>query len=222
MARSTRRQPRQQRSQATVQAIFGAVARIVTMEGERALNTNRIARLAGVSVGSLYQYFPSKEAIVAAMVDEQRRALLRELSGGVEKGRAGGLDPTQLIRRYVQSYLRAFGGAEPALLPLQRLAWRMDQHEAIVAAVREVSEQLAQQVQRLGAPRWPVPSPARLFVLTRGFVGVVRSALLEGSPLVGTQALEDELVQLCVRALAGEPAAKRPKRRAAPRRRAGR
>lgn len=57
-----RRSPRQERSQFTVDAIFEAVARIVATQGEDALTTNRIAEVAGVSVGSLYQYFPSKEA----------------------------------------------------------------------------------------------------------------------------------------------------------------
>ncbi len=51
-------------------AILEATARLLVTEGFHNLSTNRIAEVAGVSVGSLYQYFPNKEAIVAAVVDE--------------------------------------------------------------------------------------------------------------------------------------------------------
>jgi AcrR family transcriptional regulator len=64
-----RKKPRQQRSQATVDAILDATARVLCTTGYDRASTNRIAMAAGVSVGSLYQYFPSKEALVAALVE---------------------------------------------------------------------------------------------------------------------------------------------------------
>jgi AcrR family transcriptional regulator len=62
-----RKAPRQSRSQATVDALVEAGARALALEGYERANVNRIAELAGVSVGSLYQYFPSKEALVTAV-----------------------------------------------------------------------------------------------------------------------------------------------------------
>src|SRR5580693_6970422 len=62
-----RKKPRQERSQATVDAILDATARVLCTTGYDRASTNRIALAAGVSVGSLYQYFPSKEALVAAL-----------------------------------------------------------------------------------------------------------------------------------------------------------
>jgi AcrR family transcriptional regulator len=62
-----RKKPRQDRSQATVEAILDATARVLCTTGYDRASTNRIALAAGVSVGSLYQYFPSKEALVAAL-----------------------------------------------------------------------------------------------------------------------------------------------------------
>ena len=62
-----RKKPRQERSQATVEAILDATARVLCTIGYDRASTNRIALAAGVSVGSLYQYFPSKEALVAAL-----------------------------------------------------------------------------------------------------------------------------------------------------------
>src|ERR1700691_69956 len=66
---SPRKKPRQQRSQATVECILDATARVLCTTGYDRASTNRIAMSAGVSVGSLYQYFPSKEALVAALVE---------------------------------------------------------------------------------------------------------------------------------------------------------
>ncbi|AUM11131.1 TetR/AcrR family transcriptional regulator [Ketobacter alkanivorans] len=63
-----RKIPRQARSKASVDAIIQACRRILVKRGYEALTTNEIARVAGVSVGSLYEYFPGKEAVVAAMV----------------------------------------------------------------------------------------------------------------------------------------------------------
>lgn len=71
-----RKTPRQRRSAELVEAIYEAGARILETEGLAGLNTNRVAEVAGVSVGSLYQYFPSKEAIVAGLLRRSRQDLL--------------------------------------------------------------------------------------------------------------------------------------------------
>ena len=57
------------RAQATVDAILAAAAQILVKHGYEGTNTNRIAEAAGVSVGSLYQYFPNKESIVVALME---------------------------------------------------------------------------------------------------------------------------------------------------------
>src|SRR5215510_11881192 len=78
-----RKQPRQERSRFTVDAILEAAADILVRNGYDRLTTNRIADRAGVNVASLYQYFPGKEAIVAELRqrhgDEQRAALRKAL-----------------------------------------------------------------------------------------------------------------------------------------------
>src|SRR6187402_2230817 len=73
----------QERSRATVDALLDATARILTKHGYDRASTNRVAEAAGVSIGSLYQYFPSKEALVASLmerhVDEIRSILHAEM-----------------------------------------------------------------------------------------------------------------------------------------------
>ncbi|MFT4918666.1 MAG: AcrR family transcriptional regulator, partial [Zhongshania aliphaticivorans] len=59
-----RRRPSQSRSKVLVDAIIQACKQVLADEGEERLTTNRIAEVAGVTIGSLYQYFPNKEAIL--------------------------------------------------------------------------------------------------------------------------------------------------------------
>ena len=76
-----RKRPSQSRSRALVDAVEQACLRILDEEGEASLTVARIAELSGVAVGSIYQYFPNKDAIVALLyervLDEESEALLR-------------------------------------------------------------------------------------------------------------------------------------------------
>jgi AcrR family transcriptional regulator len=76
-ATNPRKQASQERSRATVDALIEATARILVKEGFDKASTNRIAQQAGVSIGSLYQYYPSKEALVAAVIDRHQQDLMQ-------------------------------------------------------------------------------------------------------------------------------------------------
>lgn len=71
-----RKFPQQERSRETVEAILIATTHILVKEGYNSANTNKIAEHAGVSIGSLYQYFPSKEAIVAALIESHAQEMV--------------------------------------------------------------------------------------------------------------------------------------------------
>jgi AcrR family transcriptional regulator len=71
----------QERSRATVDALVEATARILVREGFDKASTNRIAEVAGVSVGSLYQYFPSKEALVVAVAERHQQEIMQTVRG---------------------------------------------------------------------------------------------------------------------------------------------
>lgn len=74
---SPRKEAIQARSRATVDALIEATTRILVREGFDRASTNRIAEEAGVSIGSLYQYYPSKEALVAAVIDRHQQELMQ-------------------------------------------------------------------------------------------------------------------------------------------------
>jgi AcrR family transcriptional regulator len=76
-----RKEASQERSRATVDALIDATARILVREGFDKASTNRIAAVAGVSVGSLYQYFPCKEALVAAVIERHQQEIIELVRG---------------------------------------------------------------------------------------------------------------------------------------------
>ena len=89
MARKLNTNPRksasQQRSLLTVNTIVEATARVLMKEGYDRASTNKIAAVAGVSIGSLYQYFPSKEALVAAVSERHSQEVLQLMHNALAK-----------------------------------------------------------------------------------------------------------------------------------------
>ena len=116
MARAVPTNPRksasQERSRATVQALLDATARVLTREGYDRASTNRIAATAGVSVGSLYQYFPNKEALVAALVARHNREMLDLLREALKE--VASLDLATAIAKLVRAAVDAHR-VDPAL-----------------------------------------------------------------------------------------------------------
>lgn len=74
-----RKQPTQERARDTVEAILGAASQVLIQHGYEQATTARIATRAGVSVGSLYQYFPNKEALVAALIERHADDLVNSV-----------------------------------------------------------------------------------------------------------------------------------------------
>jgi len=100
-----RKSASQKRSKATVETLLDATARVLTRHGYDRASTNRIAETAGVSVGSLYQYFPNKEALVAALVARHNRELLELVREAVKK--VASLDLATAMRELVRAAVDA-------------------------------------------------------------------------------------------------------------------
>jgi AcrR family transcriptional regulator len=96
-----RKMPGQARSQETVSVILEASARVLESDGLRGFNTNAIAAKAGVSVGSLYQYFPNKDAIVLALIGGYEEGLHNAVLEAVQAGRG------QELKRRLRLLVRA-------------------------------------------------------------------------------------------------------------------
>jgi AcrR family transcriptional regulator len=204
ISRSTppRRIPSQARSEHTIRIIFETTAQVLNDYGEAALTTNRIAQRAGVSIGTLYQYFDSKEAIVLAMLAREREQVMRTLDMLLTDANSANpyslkSDPPMVLRAFIRHYVEAFGTGAPGRRALVRLAWRLDHQQILVQSLREASDRIALHIGRIKHPLLRAPSPAMAFVLTRLLAGTVRSASLEDSPLLGTADFEEELFNAC-------------------------
>ncbi|MCO4762639.1 MAG: TetR/AcrR family transcriptional regulator [Myxococcales bacterium] len=105
MTATARKHPRQDRSKATVKAIVEATARVLVDEGFGHVTTNRVAKVAGVSVGSLYQYFPNKEALIMA-VAERHAQMMVDLLGETMTDLSD--QPIEVaVRTYVEAMIQA-------------------------------------------------------------------------------------------------------------------
>jgi AcrR family transcriptional regulator len=102
---SGRRRPQQRRARETVEAVLDAVIRILKRDGSRGLTTNRIAEVAGVSIGSVYQYFPDKQAIFAALHQRHVDQIDRLVQNTLVEHAASSLE--NLMRAMIEAMVEA-------------------------------------------------------------------------------------------------------------------
>lgn len=136
-----RKTPRQLRSLAMVDVILQAATRVLERESLAGFTTNRVAEVAGISVGSLYQYFPNKDALVAELItrDQQARVEAIELLGAGLRG-LGLLEAIEAMAAYAvqQQYgkplLAAALDHEERRLPVRALVLESERRIAVTIA----------------------------------------------------------------------------------------
>jgi AcrR family transcriptional regulator len=157
------------------------------------LNTNAIAQAAGVSIGTLYEFFPNKEAILVDMACRILRADEQYVRDVLEA--SDGRSNTESIRLLIRALLQLHR-TEPEIrrivMAVHAAAGLRSEH---MQAVERLSALYARM--RASAAGHAVPA-ARLFVTARAILGAIRSALEERSPLLQSPDFEDELVRLAV------------------------
>jgi AcrR family transcriptional regulator len=189
-----RRKPRQKRSTATVAAIFEATARILNAQGGAGLNTNAIAELAGVSIGTLYQYFPDKNAILIALARKELGKASRAALANVEdKSLDAATDPARAV---VRGVLHAFGGRQRMRKILMESLIGNGLSDELANPVETVARAIMAHPKMDRDGRARAMAPLRVYVMTRALIGVIRAAVMEQSRWLNTQAFEDELVEL--------------------------
>ncbi len=198
-----RRMPVQERAERTLDKIFQATAQIMESDDEAALSTNKIAAAAGVSIGTLYQYFPTKEAVVAAMVARDRALVMQRLKDVMAKTEQPIADPAGLLTEFIQVLVQSLASNQKLQQPVIRMGWKMDRQEEITHAIREMSDAIGAALARITACAQAGAEnsesqiqPVTVFIVSRALIGVMRSASLEKSSLLGSKELEAELVRL--------------------------
>jgi len=100
-----RKTPRQARSEATVEAVFEATIQVLLVEGASRLTTTRVAERAGVSIGTMYQYFPNKQALLYAVLARHLDDVLAKVEGACRAGMA--LTAAEMVEGLVATYIEA-------------------------------------------------------------------------------------------------------------------
>jgi AcrR family transcriptional regulator len=201
-----RRRPKQDRSREIVRAIQQAGLTILDDEGPAALTTNRIAEVAGVSIGSLYRYYPNKEAIVADIYEARTQSEF-EVFRDVERwGRALEEMPLPEAIRWIVQIAVA---RERRLLELDRDFYRSFSRQFVLGC--RVGQPLIEGIRRMLEGKRDELRVENLdyasFLMARGLGGILRVAVEERPECLTDPEFVDELVDLFLRYLGrGSPA----------------
>jgi AcrR family transcriptional regulator len=169
-----RTRPKQGRSQELVEAILTAAARVFRRSGIGETNTNEIAEIAGVSVGSLYRYFPNKESLVAALIERELSHQLEALDSVLEQ--AKDLSDSDAIQLSVRTLCDLYFENAEFLSLLFKEAHRVRQVQLVVLKHLNVERIVNRVLAKRGAGR-SVRFPPRIFVAVNAVMGVLHSVV---------------------------------------------
>jgi AcrR family transcriptional regulator len=196
-----RKKPRQERAQATVAALLEATAQVLVRDGYDRASTNRIALAAGVSIGSLYQYFPTKEALVGALVDKHMADLLAVLRGAT----------TSLAQASLPVAARELIGALVACVLVEpKLNRILYEQVPRVGRLRDVMDLLHREATGIAHAYLvahrdeirPTDLPLAAFLVVMTVDSALTAAMYGNQKILEDGSLERELTELVVRYLA--------------------
>jgi len=182
-----------------VETILVAATRVFVSHGYAKATTNRIAQAAGISVGSLYQYFPSKDSIAVELLRRYRETLLE-----LVRGRLAGIRDMTLesaVRATVEAVLAA-EGIDPRLhrVLIERVL-RTSARGEILGFEESIEAMLATTIRSVMGEGFTRDPELAAFVLVRALLGTVHAAVVD-RPSVNGPALASEVTRLVVRFLA--------------------
>jgi AcrR family transcriptional regulator len=184
------RQPKQQRALATVEAVLDAVDEVIRRHGVAAVTTNRIAERAGVSIGSVYQYFPDKQAIFAALHDRHSEQIGRVVESTLVRHATSSLD--ELVGALVEAMIDAHG-TDPRPYEVMREVPQRGERTITLAARLLGALRLAITSRSKG--RAPHDLERKLFVLTNMIDALAHAAVLRRPPSLSLAAAKREAVR---------------------------
>ncbi|MCU0701357.1 MAG: TetR/AcrR family transcriptional regulator [Myxococcaceae bacterium] len=198
-----RREARQARSRATVEYLLAATAKVLVREGYDRASTNRIAEVAGVNIASLYQYFPSKEALVARVFERYLARLDDALTTCLARIAEAPLWPG------LEALLRTFFSLhddDPALhRALLVHVPQIDRVNPMLALRERMTGALtAYFVQRRGSLRSTDPALAAHLVVTCA-EAIKQRAVLEDARLLHQERFVSEVLELVRRYVVARP-----------------
>jgi AcrR family transcriptional regulator len=193
-----RRKPSQDRAQKTQLLIFETAAKLLEQDGLEGFNTNRLAQMSGFSVGTIYQYFADKRAILVALAQHEHERAMQEVRRMLSSEFASfpAQDDFPRARAVVRAILQAFGGRQRAPRILLELALQSGSRPQFDSVVTPLTALLASG-SVIGKEGHAVTlTQTDAFVLTQSVMGVVRAALARDARLLRKPQFEEALVDL--------------------------
>jgi AcrR family transcriptional regulator len=203
MDKNGRRSPRQERALATVEVLLTATAQVLVEEGYAKASTNKIARRAGVSVGSLYQYFSDKDALVNALLEqwvERQLALLEELLVALREA-----DAEATVRAVLLGMIQIKQHSPELTRVLYEQIPRTGQFDQVERWNRRAAQLLEAHLEARRAQVRPQALGRVAWLLVQIFHGVINHAALNQPELLQEAWLVEELTELVLRYLRPDP-----------------
>ena len=191
-----RRTPRQSRAEETVAAILVVAVQVLEGGGLAAFTTNAVAERAGVSIGTLYQYFADKQALLRALAESEIRRTLTAIAAALRG--AAQATGEQRVRAMVRALVNAFSGRQRARRAvIESILAQGTSSETMQPIMTFLAESEGMLIRLTREQR---------FVLSRALMGVVRAAVVEEQPFFKSRSFEDETVRLVLAYIAAVPA----------------
>ena len=173
-------------------AILEGAAQVLEAGGLAGFTTNAVAERAGVSIGTLYQYFSDKGALLHALAEREMRMTIVSVAKAL---RGEGEAPLEeRVRAVVRAIVHAFHGRQRARKAVVQAVLAQGMAIEMVAPVAAFIAEAGSTPQR-GMARL---SREQQFVVSRALMGAIRAAVLEEAPFFKSRAFEDELVRLVI------------------------
>lgn len=194
--KTARKQPSQSRSRATVETILDGCTRVLDQEGIQAATTSRIAEASGVSVGSLYQYFENRDAILNALQDREFLRTFEMIQTHLLREKFE--TPRDLARTVVSSLLKLYRSAPGLHRVLALEGLRVTPTERVQAFDHRIVETLRAFFESTIFPIRRANKHAAAFVLYQSVRATMLAKILEEPPGIGDDVLVEELTDLVV------------------------
>jgi len=202
-----RKRPVQERSRLTVGQILEAAARVFAERGFAGATTNRIAERAGVSIGSLYQYFPNKDTILVALHAQHMDSASAVLKAMMEEALLEKEPPEELLRRFVRRIIEMHA-SEPALHHV--LLYQGPRTPELSQRLHAVEDGMAQAVERMLAEAGGISrTHARhaAYLVVHVVENIVHEYVVHPPPDMPTPVFVEELVTMLSACIWGRCAA---------------
>jgi AcrR family transcriptional regulator len=194
VALDPRKCPRQARSAVTVNAIFEGTIQVLLSAGSTRLNTTRVAERAGVSVGTLYQYFPNKQALLLAVLERYLAKLMDTLEAACTDHH--GATAEVMTEAAVQAYLQVKAKQPEASRALYLIAIELDSRGLVEAAIQRAEQAIAAMLATASDGRFsdPLAVARMLFAAIHGTVRMFYERQI--SPTIRRE-IERQLTMMC-------------------------